>query len=155
MLYTLHSNVNVNKWKQSKTSLLLVYFVLVLAILGARWFTEPQNRTLCTTNVHVGTELHCEPWFACSLSKIKYYAPPNTDKNCLFFACSLWTTKKWKVLPWCTKQLGGAQHKSVVHNVVMYPRGFAQRSSHKPRITDGQTDGWTLSNVLYPLVRNQ
>ena len=28
-----------------KTSLLLVYLVLVLAILGARWFTDPENRT--------------------------------------------------------------------------------------------------------------
>ncbi len=39
-------HLHVNKWKQFKTSLLLMlYLVLVLAILGARWFTEPENRT--------------------------------------------------------------------------------------------------------------
>ena len=29
--------------------------------------------TLCTTKLYVGTELHCESWFACSLSNTKYY----------------------------------------------------------------------------------
>ena len=33
--------LHVNKWKQFKTSLLLVYLVFVLAILGARGFTDP------------------------------------------------------------------------------------------------------------------
>ena len=34
----------------------------------------PPNRykaTLCTTKVYFGTELHCEPWFACLLSTIE------------------------------------------------------------------------------------
>ena len=37
-------------------------------------------------------------------------------------------------------QLGGAQRSSVVHNVILYPRRGAQRSSQKPTQTDGQTD---------------
>ncbi len=36
------------------------------------------------------------------------------------------------LVPWCTTQLGGAQRRSVVHNVVLYQRGGAQHSSHKP-----------------------
>ena len=39
--------------------------------------------------------------------------------------------------PYAT-QPGGAQRRSAVHNVVWYPRGGAQRSSHKPRHTDRQ-----------------
>ncbi len=96
----------------------------------------------------IGTKLRCVNryrttlWFACSLSttKVLYLytsvvcscAPPNTDKKCPFFACSLWPTKKWPphlpdigppCAPWCTTQVGGAQCRSVVHNVVLYPRG--------------------------------
>ncbi len=38
--------------------------------------------------------------------------------------------------PWCTSQVGGAQHRSVVHNIVLYCWSGAQHRSHKP----GQTD---------------
>ncbi len=102
--------------------------------------------------VYVGTELHCEPWFACALSttKILYYAsvPLCTTCVCLLStymekcpqncfvrvcACSMWTTKIWKMLGatptfhrhrsplwtmvhnagrWCTKQISDAQLKS-------------------------------------------
>ncbi len=31
----------------------------------------------------------------------------------------------------------GAQRRSLVHTVVLYPGGGAQRSSHKPRQADG------------------
>ncbi len=37
-------------------------------------------------------------------------------------------------------QVGGAQRRLVVHNVVLYPQSGAQRRSHKPRQTDGQTE---------------
>ncbi len=69
----------------------------------------PPNRykaMLCTTRVYVGTELHCEPWLECPLSNTKILltdiGPPGA--------------------PWCTTQVGGAQRRSVVHNVVLYPR---------------------------------
>ncbi len=38
--------------------------------------------------------------------------------------------------PWCTIQPGGPRRRSVVHNIVLYPRGGAQHRSHKPRQTD-------------------
>ena len=34
--------------------------------------------------------------------------------------------------PWCTLQVGGAQHRSMVHNVVLYSLGGALHRSHKP-----------------------
>ena len=37
--------------------------------------------------------------------------------------------------PWCTTQIGGAQHRSVVDNVVLYPLGDAQCNSHRPKET--------------------
>ncbi len=70
---------------------------------------------LCITIVYIGTERHCEPWFAWSLS----------------------TTKTL----WSTMQVSGAQHSSVVHNVVLYPRSGAQSRSYKPRLTDRLTNG--------------
>ncbi len=65
----------------------------------------------------------------------------------IFCACSMWTTKNWKMLgvtptshglwslcaPSCTVQVGGAQCMLVVHNVVLYCWGGAQRSSDKQR----------------------
>ena len=42
----------------------------------------------------------------------------------------------------CTTQVGVAQHRSMVHNGVLYSLGGAQRMSDKPTWTDGQTD-WT------------
>ncbi len=39
--------------------------------------------------------------------------------------------------PWCTMKVGGAQHRSVVHNVVLYHWDGAQRSS--PKYTDTHT----------------
>ena len=49
MLYDPH--LDVNKWKQFKTSLLLVYLVFVLAILGARWFADPVKPYRWTLNL--------------------------------------------------------------------------------------------------------
>ncbi len=40
----------------------------------AKWSCAPPNwykATLCTTKAYAGTELHCEPWFARSLSTTK------------------------------------------------------------------------------------
>ena len=42
--------------------------------------------------------------------------------------------------PLCTTAVGGAQRRSVVHNIVLYHWVSAQRSSHKSTWTDGQTD---------------
>ena len=47
------------------------------------------------------TTVHCEPWFACSLSttKILYSilcVHAFVHKMCPICACSVWTTKKWK-----------------------------------------------------------
>ncbi len=38
--------------------------------------------------------------------------------------------------PWCTTQVGDAQFRSVVHKVVLYSLGVAQRRSYKPRQTE-------------------
>ena len=35
---------------------------------------------------------------------------------------------------WCTMQLRGAQRRSVVHNVVLYPRDGVQGSSQTPNV---------------------
>ncbi len=53
--------------------------------------------------------------------------------------------------PWCTTQPGGAQHRSVVHNTVLYPWGGTQCRFQKP----GWTDRQTLPNVLSPLIRSR
>ena len=47
--------------------------------------------------------------------------------------------------PWCTMQVGGAQHRSMVCNVVLYSVGGAQRRSHKPTLTHSQT-----APILWP-----
>ena len=108
---------------------------------------------LCTTKVYVGTELHCEPWFACSLitTKILYlYMSMLVNHLCMFIVilpvksalgkCQGWPPLLPDIGPscaqWCTTQVSGAQRRSVVHSVVMYPRGGAQRSSHKPTHTN-------------------
>ncbi len=41
----------------------------------------------------------------------------------------------WCTYPLCTTKPGGAQHRSMVHSIVLYPQGGAQRSSHKHRHT--------------------
>ncbi len=44
---------------------------------------------------------------------------------------------------WCTMQVGGAQCRSVVHNIVLHSRGNAQRRSHKPKQTGRQAERQT------------
>ena len=50
--------------------------------------------------------------------------------------------------PWCTTQVGGAQCRSMVHNVVLYSLGGAQRRSHKNQ-TDGQSESETYEPTMY------
>ena len=38
--------------------------------------------------------------------------------------------------PWCTKQVGGAQFRLVVHNIALYHCSVVQHSPHKPRQTE-------------------
>ncbi len=40
----------------------------------------------------------------------------------------------------CTPQVGGAQRRSMVHNIVLYSLGDAQCRSHKPTQTHTQMD---------------
>ena len=46
-------------------------------------------------------------------------------------------------VPWCTMQVGGVQHRSMVHNIVLYSLGGAQCRSHKPRNPSPQTHSQT------------
>ncbi len=48
---------------------------------------------------------------------------------------------------WCTMEVGGAQRRSVVHNVVLYPWGSAQHSSHKPLWMNREMNEWRLIQV--------
>ena len=52
--------------------------------------------TLCTTIVYVGTELHCEPWFACSLSTTKYYTMHLCPYAPRVYVRNQTTWKKWR-----------------------------------------------------------
>ena len=118
-----------------------------LACTPPNWY----KAMLCTIKEYFGTELHCEPLFACSLSNIKvlYYA--------LMHHMCMYVMKFWKMSrvtptshrhrsPLCTTQPNGAQHRSVVHNIVWYQRGGAQCRSHKPR----RTDGWKAMHMSPP-----
>ena len=49
---------------------------------------------------------------------------------------------------WCTTQVGGAQRRSMVHNVVLYSQGGVQRRSHKPTHTYTQTGPILLTRLL-------
>ncbi len=44
-------------------------------------------------------------------------------------------------------QVGGAQHRSVVHNLVLYQGGGAQHSSHKHKSTHTHTHTHTDTNA--------
>ncbi len=105
---------------------------------------QPQKYyTLCTTCLHLLSTyplLKTQQIFWCrgaTSQKCLLYilVPPNTDKKCPFCACSMWTTKKWKMSGatltshghrsslctmvhyagwWCTTQVSGAHHSSVL-----------------------------------------
>ncbi len=84
---------------------------------------------LCTT------DLHCTPWCTREPMSVRNRGHPHCCGN--FLCCArLLTDICPPCTPWCITQLGGAQCRSVVHNVVLYPQGGSQRRSHKSRQMD-------------------
>ncbi len=57
-----------------------------------------------------------------------------------------WTDIGPPCSPWCTTQLSGAQCRSVVHNIVLYPWDDAQHSSRAPPHTH-------MGQILLPRLR--
>ena len=74
--------------------------------------------------------------------------PENADQKCTFAVCSMWTTKKRKMLGvtptskkvgspcaiWCTTQVGSAQHRLIMHNVALCLWNGAPHRFHKSEI---------------------
>ncbi len=62
------------KHTNTETDNIALYTIEKVDNERAKSSCAPTNRykaTLCTPKVYVATELHCEPWFACSLSTTK------------------------------------------------------------------------------------
>ncbi len=90
-----------------------------------------------------GTELNCAP-FTCILHHQTALCTM-VHKWDLFIYWWVWLWCLRCALlghpcaPWCRMQVGGAQHRSIVHKVAVYHCSGAQCRSHKPRQTDRQT----------------
>ncbi len=83
------------------------------------------------------TELHCEPLFTCLLSATKVYTIFMYVRACappVYVFCH--RSPLCTIVHSAAQQLGGAHRRSMVHNIVLYPRGGAQHSFHKPRWTN-------------------
>ena len=83
----------------------LDWLCFLLAPIDGQTNTETDNTALYTTEKNLITKMQNRP--------LRDIGPP----------CP----------PWCTMEVGGAQRRSVVHSVILYQCGGAQRSSHKPK----------------------
>ncbi len=106
-------------------------------------FPEERFRSVPKCQIAAGiaarlTTWHCAPSCKSSITNMQ---------NCLVLhligtklCCALLTNLGPPCASWCTMQLDGVQGRLVVHNVVLYRWGSAQRWSHK----QSQTNTWTL-----------
>ncbi len=98
-----HTPGQTDRQRQTETDNTALYTMQKFDNEHAKSSCAPPNRyeaMLCTTEVHVNTELHCQPWFACLLptTKILMSGATPTSHN-IGPPCA----------PWCTTQVDGAQ----------------------------------------------
>ncbi len=78
--------------------------------------------TLCTTKVYIGTELHCQPWFACTLWTSEWLYCIRTKSVSSMFHVNHTHTKNYKCWMWplLLKKVGPLVHHGGVYTWLIW-----------------------------------
>ncbi len=154
-------------FKATETDNTALYTIKRIGNEHAKLSCAPPNwykATLCTTKVYIGIELHCEHWFACSLSDIKILLHGAQRRSMVLYSLRgaqcrsmvLYSLRGAQCRSMVLYSLHGAQCRSMVlyslrgaqcrsmvlyslrgaqcKSMVLYSLGGAQRAPHKPTV---------------------